>query len=84
MDIVARCREILLWDQDIGFAYIFGSYAHGNLRADSDIDSAIYLEKKMEPGVYLERKVSLTEARKREVDLGIVNEAPPRKKISDL
>ena len=77
MDIVSSCKEILLADEKIIFAYIFGSYVNGKLRADSDIDIAIYLEKEIEPEAYLEMKMNLTDACKSEVDLVILNEATP-------
>ena len=46
MDIIKKCKDLLLEYKDIVFAYIFGSYVQGRLRTDSDIDIAIYLEKK--------------------------------------
>lgn len=54
---------------NIVFAYIFGSYAQGKARADSDIDIAIYLAEAIEIETYLEIKMLLAEVCKREVDL---------------
>ena len=62
---------------NIVFAYIFGSYVRKQLRSDSDIDIAIYLDKKMDLDTYLDLKMKLTDACKREVDLIILNEATP-------
>lgn len=43
MDIIKKCKNILIEYENITFAYIFGSYAQGKIRVDSDIDIAIYL-----------------------------------------
>lgn len=77
MDIIKKCKNILMVYEDIAFAYIFGSYVQGNTRADSDIDIAIYLEKKVDIDVYLEIKMHLSEICKREIDLIILNNATP-------
>ena len=77
MDICKRCRDILLECENIVFAYIFGSFALGNARADSDIDIAIYLAAEIGIETYLDLKVRLAEGCKREVDLVILNEANP-------
>lgn len=58
MDIIKKCKSILMDYEDIIFAYIFGSYVQGKMRADSDIDIAIYLENKMDAETYLEIKTS--------------------------
>ncbi|NMB27790.1 MAG: nucleotidyltransferase domain-containing protein [Tissierellia bacterium] len=75
MDIIKKCKSILMDYEDIIFAYIFGSYVQGKMRADSDIDIAIYLEKKMDIETYLEIKMHLSDACKREVDLIVLNDA---------
>lgn len=77
MDIIKKCKSILMDYEDIIFAYIFGSYVQGKMRADSDIDIAIYLEKKIDIETYLEIKMHLSEACKREVDLIVLNDATP-------
>lgn len=53
MDFVEKCKEILMRYENIIFAYIFGSYVKGNLKKDSDIDIAIYLNKSIDPMTYL-------------------------------
>ena len=77
MNIIEKCKDILLEYENIIFAYIFGSYVQEKIRIDSDIDIAIYLEKKIDAGTYLEIKMSLTEACKREIDLIILNDTTP-------
>ena len=77
MDIIQNCKNILEKYENIIFAYIFGSYVQGKVRADSDLDIAIYLRNKMDVNEYLEIKMRLSEACKREVDLIILNDATP-------
>ena len=77
MNIIKESRKILMEYKDIIFAYIFGSYAQNNIRNESDIDIAIYLNKDMDIETYLDLKINLSEALKREVDLIILNDASP-------
>lgn len=77
VDIIGKCKNILIEYENITFAYIFGSYAQGKIRVDSDIDIAIYLEKKIDIETYLEIKMYLSETCKREIDLIILNDATP-------
>lgn len=77
MDIIKKCKDILIEYEDIIFAYIFGSYAKDNIRKDSDIDIAIYLKDNIDTYEYLDMKMELLEALKREVDLVILNNATP-------
>ena len=77
MDIIKNCKSILMEYEDIIFAYIFGSYAQNSIRENSDIDISIYLKKNIDIDTYLEIKMNLSEVLKREVDLVILNNAPP-------
>ncbi|MBC8588818.1 type VII toxin-antitoxin system MntA family adenylyltransferase antitoxin [Paratissierella segnis] len=77
MDIINKSKDILIKHENIIFAYIFGSYAQGKIRSDSDIDIAIYLENSIDMETYFEIKISLMEACKREIDLVILNDATP-------
>lgn len=77
MDTINKCKDILIKYEDIIFAYIFGSYAKDNIRKDSDIDIAIYLKDSIDTYEYLDMKMKLSEALKREVDLIILNDATP-------
>lgn len=77
MDIAKKCKDILIEYDNIIFAYIFGSYAQNNLKVHSDIDIAIFLEKELNSDIYLEIKMKLADKLKREVDLVILNDAPP-------
>jgi len=75
VDIIEKCKYILMEYENIIFAYIFGSYVQRKIGTDSDIDIAIYLEKKMDIETYLEIKMHLSDACKREVDLIVLNDA---------
>ncbi|NLX61897.1 MAG: nucleotidyltransferase domain-containing protein [Tissierellia bacterium] len=77
MNIIEKCKEVLMEYKEILFAYVFGSYVQGKIRLDSDIDIAIYLEDEIDLDRYLAIKMKLTEVCKREVDLVILNEATP-------
>lgn len=77
MDIAKKCRDTLMKYETIIFAYIFGSFVQNKLKAGSDIDIAIYLEEDLGADIYLEIKMALSDMLKREVDLVILNEAPP-------
>jgi predicted nucleotidyltransferase len=48
MDVIAECRKRLMEYENIIFAYVFGSYASGKVREDSDIDIAIYLKERID------------------------------------
>lgn len=77
LDTINKCKDILMKYEDIIFAYVFGSYANGNVREDSDIDIAIYLKDNIDTYEYLDMKMKLSEALRREVDLVILNDATP-------
>ena len=59
------------------FCLYFGSYIKGNIRKDSDVDIAIYLKDSVDIYEYLDIKMKLLDALKREVDLVILNDATP-------
>ena len=72
-------KKGLLQEEDIIFAYLFGSYAKGRPHKNSDIDVAVYLK---EPVDFLNRKLELIDlisgiTKKNEVDLVILNQAKP-------
>ena len=77
MDTINKCKDILIKYDKIVFAYIFGSYAKGNVRENSDIDIAIYLKDNIDTHEYLDMKMEISEALKREVDLVILNDTTP-------
>ena len=77
MDIIEKCKNVLMKYENILFAYIFGSYAKGNMRADSDVDIGIYLKEEMNIEEYLKIRMDLTKICKRQVELVVLNAATP-------
>ena len=77
MVTIKKCKDILIKYEKIIFAYIFGSYVQNKMKLDSDIDIAIYLAEDFDSGEYLKIKMHLSDNLKKEVDLVILNEAPP-------
>lgn len=65
---------ILKDNHKIIFAYIFGSYAKGKAKERSDLDIAVWVK---EPVDKLELITALGEAVRKEVDVVILNTAPP-------
>lgn len=45
---------------DISIAFIFGSYAKGQARNDSDIDIGVVFEKKYSPAVFFQKEIALS------------------------
>ncbi|GAW28648.1 nucleotidyltransferase domain-containing protein [Carboxydocella sp. ULO1] len=63
---------------NILFAFLFGSWARGDAREDSDVDIAVYLkDRDYDILEYLDWKRDLEEICGRTVDLAILNEATP-------
>ena len=44
MEILSRINSILTKDEDVAFAYLYGSFAWGITHKASDIDIAVYLK----------------------------------------
>lgn len=65
---------VLKDNPQIIFAYIFGSYAKGKAKEGSDLDIAVWVK---EPVDKLELITALGEAVHKEVDVVILNTAPP-------
>jgi hypothetical protein len=80
-EIAERVRGVLEASaQQVSAAYLFGSTARDDRRAESDIDVGILLESEPEPGLprlCLPLGAALERALGCEVDLVILNSAPP-------
>lgn len=79
-----KIKEILERENDVLFAYLFGSYAKGTQGRDSDIDIAIYLR---DTGIFekdplypsrLAIKIEKELAEKKIVDVRILNDSTLR------
>ena len=68
-------------DDGIAAVYLFGSVARGESRAGSDLDVAVLLESAPERGTFdslrLDLRADLESELGREVDLVVLNHAPP-------
>ena len=67
---------------EIEAAYIFGSVAAGRARKNSDIDIAVLVDRRVRPGRFLKYRLQLiadlgSALRRSDVDVVILNEAPP-------
>ncbi|MEW6045468.1 MAG: nucleotidyltransferase domain-containing protein [Bacillota bacterium] len=77
-------RDILVAQDDVAFAYLFGSMAKGRARATSDIDVAVWLvhvaSRDPDPVAALDRGLELAAeleaAVRRPVDVVVLNHAP--------
>ncbi len=76
-EIFSKIKKFLEKDENIIFALIFGSAALGKIRKDSDIDVAIYLKKPISGYEQLSLMQKLGELVGRDVDVVVLNNAPP-------
>ncbi len=65
---------------EVAFGYLFGSYAKGRAKSDSDLDIGIYIndyEPKSAYSYKLEEAETIQRVFGKEVDLTVINEASP-------
>jgi len=74
-EIADHLANILMGFDNVIFAYLYGSFARGEYHKFSDIDVAIY-QRRYDTEEYLEILASIN-IEGREVDLRILNNAPP-------
>jgi len=75
-DDVKKIKEALEKDENVIFAYLYGSYSRGKRHKFSDIDIAVFL-KKYDTNAYMELFSRVPTVLKKEVDIRILNDAPP-------
>jgi len=75
-DDVKKIKEALEKDENVIFAYLYGSYSRGKHHKFSDIDIAVFL-KKYDTNAYMELFSRVPTVLKKEVDIRILNDAPP-------
>ena len=83
MEVVNIIKNIINNEDNILFAYLFGSYAKGNQNSSSDIDIAIML-KDNSFDYYLEIVKKLQIATNKEIDLVVLNRAKNLFLIEDI
>lgn len=71
--------EFLEKQKCVKFAYLFGSHASGQAGPLSDVDVAVYLDRRVKPWAYrLKLMEKLSKLLKRDdLDLVVLNQAPP-------
>lgn len=78
--VLAVLREALSAEQDLDFAYLFGSVAKGRTRKASDVDVAVHLRGFESPSGRLDRALELEGALERllerAVQVVVLNDAP--------
>ena len=74
--IISKLKRLLEPDSEIIFAYLFGSQARRQTHTFSDIDVAIYLKNPISDE-YLRIFKKLAESFDEDIDLVILNNAPP-------
>ena len=77
MDSTEKLKDFLDRDRNVVFALIFGSYAEGRQKKISDIDTGIYFIQPPEGMDLLYLINTLSELAGREVDVVVLNNAPP-------
>lgn len=81
-EYLPQLTEIMNRDTDVVAFYLFGSYAEGKQTPVSDVDIAVLLDMDLPAERYFEKKLDLlsrvtSSLRTDEVDLIILNQAPP-------
>lgn len=71
---IAHC---LAANPQVTLAWLFGSFSRGRARPDSDVDIAVYLKTPYSPADIRTLWNQLEDLTQREVDLVVVNNAPP-------
>jgi len=73
-----KIKKMLEKEKNILFAYIFGSYARGEARENSDIDVAIYVKKVPKDIFKYENKIAskIEKEIKKQVEVRILNKLP--------
>lgn len=74
-DQINLLKEFLNKDANVEFAFVFGSYAKGMQKKESDLDVAIYFENPPEGVEFLSYINRLSELVGEEVDIAVLNRA---------
>ena len=83
MNIVEKIKAIVSSEDNILFAYLFGSYAKGDFGSNSDIDIALYLKKdSFDYQLEIIKKMQI--ATHKEIDLVVLNRAKNLFLIEDI
>lgn len=80
-EVFAILRDAFVAEDDVVAVYVFGSFAHGRPRPDSDVDVAVLLGGRPSREMIFHRRLQvgtgLEERLRRPLDLIVLNAAPP-------
>lgn len=79
MNSEEHLRQLIEAHEEVLFALLFGSRAHGTFRPDSDWDVAVYLQEGMSPRQRFDSRCRLAAELEAvgKVDVVVLNDAPP-------
>jgi predicted nucleotidyltransferase len=79
-NMIKMLKSVLEKETSVLFCYLFGSFTAGHNISKSDVDIAVYLDKKKCPDFFekrLELIPQISQKLKKEADIVILNTAPP-------
>ena len=79
-NLIKLLKKALLKKKEVLFCYLFGSRAYQNFIQKSDVDIAVFLDEKKTKDFFDERIElisQITQKLKKEVDVVVLNTAPP-------
>lgn len=79
---IKTINNVLRQHKEVSFAYLFGSYAKGNVGPLSDIDIAVYFSRNIFRNDYFDLRIKIMGElidmlKRNDVDFVVLNEAPP-------
>ena len=83
-DMSAKLKESLSTRDDIAFVFLFGSFVTGGRNALSDLDIAVFFQRKVDFEKIYELREDLSETLGTEVDVVVLNDASPVIKMQVL
>ncbi|QIA26674.1 nucleotidyltransferase domain-containing protein [Thermaerobacter sp. PB12/4term] len=76
-DLIRRLRAVLIQEEDVRSAWLFGSVARGQDRTDSDVDVAVWMRARPDFERFSALQLRLEQAVHRPVDLVVLNDGNP-------
>lgn len=76
-DLIRRLRAVLIQEEDVRSAWLFGSVARGEDRPDSDVDVAVWMRARPDFERFSVLQLHLEQAVHRPVDLVVLNDGNP-------
>ena len=77
MDLLKQLKIYFQFAEEVLFAFLFGSQAFGKVYRESDVDIAVYLQEGYSLGTVKKIWADIEAIVKKDVDLIILNTAPP-------